>query len=423
MSDFKFSVSICVYGGDNAAHFDTAMDSIFNQTLPPDEVVLVVDGPVGENISAVIKKYEARGNLKVVALEQNEGHGNARRRGMAECSHELVALMDADDISVNTRFEKQIGIFKNHHDLSVVGGLIKEFTGERENIVGTRQVPMLDSDIKEYMKRRCPMNQVTVMFKKSDVKSAGGYIDWFCEEDYYLWLRLALNNKSFYNIQENLVYVRVGKEMYQRRGGVKYFMSEARLQGFMLKNKIIGISRYIINVMQRLILQVLMPNSLRGWVFKKFARKTGGQIMEKKYTVGYTTGVFDLFHVGHLNILKKAKERCDYLIVGVSTDELVEEYKNKTPVIPFEERKAIVEAIKYVDRVVPQENRDKIAAFNKYKFDIIFVGDDWKGSSVFGDVDEYMKKHGAMGVFYIPYTEDISSTILRTAITESKEGK
>ena len=145
--------------------------------------------------------------------------------------------------------------------------------------------------------------------------------------------------------------------------------------------------------------------------------------MEKKYTVGYTTGVFDLFHVGHLNILKKAKERCDYLIVGVSTDELVEEYKNKTPVIPFEERKAIVEAIKYVDRVVPQENRDKIAAFNKYKFDIIFVGDDWKGSSVFGDVDEYMKKHGAMGVFYIPYTEDISSTILRTAITESKEGK
>lgn len=145
--------------------------------------------------------------------------------------------------------------------------------------------------------------------------------------------------------------------------------------------------------------------------------------MEKKYKVGYTTGVFDLFHVGHLNILKKAKERCDYLIVGVSTDELVKEYKNKAPVIPFEERKAIVEAIKYVDRVVPQENRDKIAAFNKYKFDVIFVGDDWKGSSVFDEVDEYMRARGGMGVCYIPYTKDISSTILRTAIGESEEEK
>ena len=95
--------------------------------------------------------------------------------------------------------------------------------------------------------------------------------------------------------------------------------------------------------------------------------------------IGYTTGVFDMFHIGHLNILKRAKEQCDYLIVGVSTDELVQSYKNKLPIIPYAERSAIVEAIKYVDKVVPQKNRDKIAAFNEFKFNKMFVGDDWKG--------------------------------------------
>lgn len=140
--------------------------------------------------------------------------------------------------------------------------------------------------------------------------------------------------------------------------------------------------------------------------------------MDKKYKVGYTTGVFDLFHIGHLNILKRAKEQCDYLIVGVSTDELVQEYKHKTPVIPFDERKAIVEAIKYVDEVVPQENRDKIWAFNKYKFDVIFVGDDWKGSDVFNEVNTYMKNHGGLGVEYIPYTKNTSSTILKETLNK-----
>ena len=118
------------------------------------------------------------------------------------------------------------------------------------------------------------MNQMTVMFKKSSVEKVGGYIDWFCDEDYYLWLRMALAGMKFQNVDETLVYARVGKEMYQRRGGVKYFKSEAKLQGFMLKNKIISLPTYVINVAKRLVVQVLLPNKLRGWVFKKFARKT-----------------------------------------------------------------------------------------------------------------------------------------------------
>ena len=132
----------------------------------------------------------------------------------------------------------------------------------------------------------------------------------------------------------------------------------------------------------------------------------------KKYRVGYTTGVFDMFHIGHLNILRRAKEQCDYLIVGVSTDELVKEYKNKTPIIPFEERAEIVQSIDCVDRVIAQENRDKYEAWRELKFDVMFVGDDWKGKPLFMKVEEEFKKVG-VDVVYFPYTKDTSSTIHR----------
>ena len=135
----------------------------------------------------------------------------------------------------------------------------------------------------------------------------------------------------------------------------------------------------------------------------------------EKMIIGYTTGVFDLFHIGHLNILKKAKENCDYLIVGVSTDELVKNYKNKIPIIPFDERVAIVSAIKYVDRVVPQETRDKFLAWEMYRFNRMFVGDDWKGSELFMSVEKRLKEQG-VDVMYFPYTKGTSSSILRETI-------
>lgn len=129
----------------------------------------------------------------------------------------------------------------------------------------------------------------------------------------------------------------------------------------------------------------------------------------KKYKIGYTTGVFDLFHVGHLNILKRAKEQCDYLIVGVSTDELVKSYKSKTPVIPFNERMAIVEAIRYVDMVVPQTSMNKLLAWEELHFDVLFHGDDWKNTAMY---DEYEKQFSAIGVslVFLPHTQGISST-------------
>ncbi len=132
----------------------------------------------------------------------------------------------------------------------------------------------------------------------------------------------------------------------------------------------------------------------------------------QKYKVGYTSGVYDMFHIGHLNLLKKAKEQCDYLIVAVSTDELVEKEKNHTPVIPFEERVAILEAIKYVDKVVPQVDKNKFAAWEKYNFDVMFVGDDWKGKAIFQEAEKKLAEVN-VDVVYFPYTKHISSTMLR----------
>ena len=131
--------------------------------------------------------------------------------------------------------------------------------------------------------------------------------------------------------------------------------------------------------------------------------------------IGYTTGVFDMFHIGHLNILRRAKEQCDFLIVGVSTDELVKRDKKKSPIIPFENRCKIVEAIKYVDKVVPQTDKNKLAAWEKYKFDKMFVGSDWRGTEAWNQFEEQFKPLG-VEIVYFSHTDGISSTILREII-------
>ena len=238
----KFSVAICVYGKDNSEWFELAVQSILNQTIKPNEVVLVVDGPVPEELSKVIKKYEQLDYFRVIWLPPNMGHGNARRIGMENTVNELVALMDADDISLPNRFEQQLKYYEDNPELDIVGGDIAEFVGVESNVIGKRVVPKTDKEIKDYLKKRCPFNQVTVMFKKSAVMAVGGYLDWFCEEDYYLWIRMFLNNAVFANTGTVLVNVRVGKDLYARRGGIKYFLSEAKLQKYMYKKNIIGFS-------------------------------------------------------------------------------------------------------------------------------------------------------------------------------------
>ena len=270
----NFSVCMSVYHGDNATFFKQSIDSLLSQTRKPDEIVLVVDGPVGDVINKVISDFEKScGFFRVIRLEKNSGHAIARQTGLDAAKYDYIAIMDSDDIAVSDRFEKQMNYIEAHPEVDALGGQIDEFIGEPSNVVGSRIVPLTDGEIKVFLKSRCPMNLVTVMLKKASVQKAGGYIDWYCEEDYYLWVRMVEQGMNFANLPDNLVNVRVGEEMYQRRGGMRYFKSEARLQKYMYKHGIISLPRYLYNVTGRFAVQVAMPNKVRGFVFQKLFRK------------------------------------------------------------------------------------------------------------------------------------------------------
>lgn len=269
-----FSVAISVYRKDNAEHFDRALESITDlQTVKPDEIVLVVDGPVGDDINNVISKYENKyPYIKTIRLAQNGGLGNALKIAVENCSFPLIARMDSDDVSMPTRFEEQLSYFANDPTIDIIGGDISEFIDSEDNIIGKRCVPVSHDEIADYMQRRCAFNHMSVMYKKDAVLSAGGYLDWFWNEDYYLWIRMQLNNAKFANTGSVLVNVRTGSNMYARRGGMKYFKSEIALQKYMREHHMISSLTYFSNCTKRLIVQILLPNSLRGWVFRTFAR-------------------------------------------------------------------------------------------------------------------------------------------------------
>lgn len=226
----KFSVLMSVYKNDVCEYLNQAIESILDQTVKPNEIVIVVDGPISTNLKNILKEYEKKYNIfKIIYLEKNQGLGNALRVGLEQCSYNIVARMDSDDISVSNRFEKQIKEFEIDKDLDIVGGQIYEFINNKENIICSREVPIENDDIYEYAKKRCPFNHVTVMFKKNSVLKCGGYLDWYNNEDYYLWIRMMESKAKFKNIPAYLAYARVGNKMYQRRGGIKYFKSEYRI--------------------------------------------------------------------------------------------------------------------------------------------------------------------------------------------------
>lgn len=270
-----FSVAISVYKNDTPGYLADALESIIlHQTVRPAEVVLVVDGPVSAQVSKVIEEFEKTYPIfAVIRLEENKGLGNALRLAVEKSRYELIARMDSDDISVPDRFEQQLKAFEDHPEMDIIGGDIEEFVDSAENVIACRKVPVTDGEIKQYMRKRCPLNHVSVMFRKEAVLRSGNYQDWFQNEDYYLWLRMMKAGCSMGNTGSTLVRVRVGQDMYRRRGGMKYYRSEAKLQKYMYKEKMISLPLYLTNVLKRLIVQVLLPNRLRGWVFQHFARE------------------------------------------------------------------------------------------------------------------------------------------------------
>lgn len=272
MSDQQFSVLMSVYKNDIPEYFKQALDSVINQTIIPSEIILVVDGPIPVEIKNIISKYK-NNIVRPVFLKENVGLGNALKIGMQHCNYDLIARMDSDDISVHDRFEKQLQAFVNHPELSIVGGMIDEFENDPDKPVCKRVLPTEDVQIKKFMKHRCPFNHQTVMFKKQEVLNAGGYQEWHYSEDYYLWVRMYESGCRFKNIDKVLVHMRIGEGMYNRRGGKKYFKSQAKLFEYMKKENIISYPHYLKNIIERYIGQVLMPVNIRTYLYQRVLRQ------------------------------------------------------------------------------------------------------------------------------------------------------
>jgi len=271
MNEFAFTVAVCVYIKDNPIWFEEALESIKNQTLLPDEVLIVTDGPITDDLEAVISKYkDAFSSYKVVRLEKNVGFGNACQACIENSSYNLVARMDSDDIAAHDRFEKQINIFKENPDLDMLGGSIGIFVENINNVVNYSHKPVDNASIKELLKKRSPFAHVTMMYKKEKVQKAGGYIEWYCEEDYYLWTRMLNIGCIGANVKEPLVYVRTTPEQMGRRGGIKYFQSEVKMQKYLLSSRTINFIEYCRNVVLRFIAEIILPPSMRYHLRKTF---------------------------------------------------------------------------------------------------------------------------------------------------------
>jgi len=272
----KYSVLMSVYINEKPDRFVQALNSMLEQTVSPDQVVIVQDGPVSDVLKVVLEQYqnEYPDLITVLVNEQNLGLGPSLNRGLLECRNELIARMDSDDVSRKDRIEKQLKMFEENESLSICGGVIREFLeDDMSDTQGYRVCPETDDELKEFMKERCPFNHMTVMYKKSEVVKAGNYQDLHFNEDYLLWIRMAEAGCTFANINEVLVDVRVGKDMYKRRGGEEYFQSEKKIQDIMLENGMITEQLYNRNMLKRKIVEKWMTPTIRSWVFKRAARR------------------------------------------------------------------------------------------------------------------------------------------------------
>lgn len=272
MTKQKFSVLIPVYKKEISEYFDAALKSVFLNTILPDEVVICADGPLTPELDDVINKYEKKypNIIKTVRFTNNRGLGLTLHDGVLECSNETIFRMDADDLCVKDRFEKQLDVIAKTN-VDVLGSNITEYDETMKNKFGLRKVPQTEYDIAKYSKRRNPMNHMTVCFKKSKVIEAGNYQDMKGFEDYYLWIRMIKMGFSFYNIQESLVNVRAGESMVGRRGGKGYLLQTIKFEKALKKNRYISYKEYFENVCIRLA-SSMMPNMLRNKLYKTVLR-------------------------------------------------------------------------------------------------------------------------------------------------------
>ena len=272
--DRKISVLMSLYVKEKPEYARACFDSLLAQTLPAAEWVVVEDGPLTPELYSLLDEYEHNnpGLIKRVPLETNHGLGLALREGMMHCTYEIIARMDTDDICRNDRFERQMEAFVNNPSLDICGSHIIEFEININEPVSKRCVPISDADIKEYQKRRDSFNHMTVMFKKSTVLAAGNYQSCLLMEDTLLWVNMFLNGANALNIDDYLVYARIGKDMFERRGGWAYFKKYKTGRRKIYETGYISFVDYFYTLLIQFIV-CMIPNKLRGFVFKKLLHK------------------------------------------------------------------------------------------------------------------------------------------------------
>ena len=304
----KFSVIMSIYKSDQPELVRVALDSLLQQTLLPNEIVIVADGPVPAELEQVVSSFKCQvskirttpnpsfakggdlvpedrkesletGNQKPETIvtylpqEKNGGLGEAMRIAAEAAKYDYLARMDSDDICLPDRFEKQMKCFEEDPELSLVGGMITEFDGEPENIIAKRILPLEDAEIKKMMRGRCAVNHVTVIFKKADLMKSGNYQPFWKQEDHYLWARMMEHGCKFRNIPDVVVNVRSGRDQIARRGGLRFYKSVVRVFWYMYRHGLISFGYFLYICTVRGIVQVLMPNGLRTWVYLHLLRK------------------------------------------------------------------------------------------------------------------------------------------------------
>ena len=268
----KFSVLLNIYAKDKPAWIKQALDSVLNNTIRPTEVVIMVDGPVGKDIQAVLDTVTKDKTVRILSHPVNIGRGAALGYAVPKCNYELIALMDADDVSRKDRFEKELALFKADDELSVVGGQVQEVDANTFEPRAARNVPLTHADIKRYLKTRMPFNNPTIMFKKSAVLNSGNFKAFGLVEDYYMWARVIAKGYKTANVPDIVVDMRVDPALYGRRGGWQYFHMNKMVFDEMKKLGLLSFKDYYYTLSVRFVVQVLMPNWLRSMFYKKALR-------------------------------------------------------------------------------------------------------------------------------------------------------
>lgn len=276
-NDYKFSVLMPIYIHEKDDELRTAIDSVINQTLPPDEILIIADKDIPQNTRDILNEYKSKYPeiFNPLVLDRDANLGEARVISIEKAKYNIIANMDSDDISKPDRFEKQMNFMKENQDIDVVGTWIEEFEGNPDNIYAIRKLPLTNEDLYKYCKLRSPINNMTIMAKKMSIIDAGNYATFTGFEDFELWGRMLKKGYKLANIAECLVKARAGKNLVKRRRGIQVFKRELAVYKRFYEYKFVNKFEFMKAISLKLILHII-PNWFREYIYNNYLRKKVG---------------------------------------------------------------------------------------------------------------------------------------------------